>query len=129
MEISIKESLASAISDMSKDLNGFRWRFDWENMTVEQLRALADDYSARLSERIREERIEEERRLDEWASRVADLARLFNVAQSDVVRWDMDAEEAQDLEQYAWSLGLPYRSQLVHAVAAGDAVLVAKNTV
>lgn len=39
----IRSGLIGAISDTSKDLNGFRMRLDWSEYTDEQLKSILDD--------------------------------------------------------------------------------------
>jgi len=51
-----KGRIAGEISDISKDLHGFRYRCDWQRMTVTELRNMRNDFQQRLEEDINRER-------------------------------------------------------------------------
>ena len=63
-----REELSSFISDVYKDIHGFRPRFyDYNNMSIEELRAVAD----RLSEEARYEMMEHDARVEARKQMVA----------------------------------------------------------
>ena len=107
-------SLISYISDAHKDAHGFRPRhFDYESMSMDELKALADRISDEVVESIK---LEEEREASAYKAWKTHLRNLMDMGASNIKQalvWDMQAENADeyDLGYYCFLKGISYRKE------------------
>ena len=109
-----RQSLISYISDAHKDAHGFRPRhFDYESMSMDELKALADRISDEVVESIK---LEEEREASAYKAWKTHLRNLMDMGASNIKQalvWDMQAENADeyDLGYYCFLKGISYRKE------------------
>ena len=109
-----RQSLISYISDAHKDAHGFRPRhFDYESMSMDELKALADRISDEVAESIK---LEEEREASAYQAWKTHLRGLMDMGASNIKQalvWDMQAENADeyDLGYYCFLKGISYRKE------------------
>tara|TARA_B100000073_G_C23517827_1_gene486597 strand:+ start:189 stop:716 length:528 start_codon:yes stop_codon:yes gene_type:complete len=109
-----RQSLISYISDAHKDAHGFRPRhFDYESMSMDELKALADRISDEVAESIK---LEEEREASAYKAWKTHLRNLMDMGASNIKQalvWDMQAENADeyDLGYYCFLKGISYRKE------------------
>ena len=107
-------SLISYISDAHTDAHGFRPRhFDYESMSMDELKALADRISDEVVESIK---LEEEREASAYKAWKTHLRNLMDMGASNIKQalvWDMQAENADeyDLGYYCFLKGISYRKE------------------
>lgn len=112
IEDAIKWDLYSTISDVSKDANGFRARFNWQEMTIAELEADLEYYYKAANETYEREVKWEKRATIAWK---AHLRHLVSIGAGDIqtaLKWDMAAEDADmDPGMYCYLKGISYRKE------------------
>ena len=106
-DLSEEEQLLQYISDTHKSAYGFRPRGpQYDNMSVEELRAELDrlgDIAERVYE---EEQKREEQNADHWDLEIADLQDIGAQDRATAIKWHMQANDADwDVEHYVWKCG------------------------
>ena len=106
-------SLVSYISDAHKDAHGFRPRhFDYDSMSMDELKALADRISDEVVESIK---LEEAREAEAYKSWKEHLGSLMDMGASNIkqaLQWDLDAEDVNgDLGYYCYLKGISYHKE------------------
>lgn len=111
-----RDRLISYISDVSKDARGYRTRLNWDEYSMEELQAIADDFTEEL-------RMEMKRGEEHAQKCIADFERLvqecINMGAGDretAIRWIVESHEEMDLSHddpsyICYYLGLPYRME------------------
>lgn len=112
IEDAMKWELYGTISDVSKDANGFRARFDWQSMTLDQLQKELDYYYKESLETQEREAKWEEENTTSWK---AHLRHLVSIGAKDIptaLTWDMAAEDANhDPGMYCYLKGISYSKE------------------
>jgi len=93
-EYSDRDMLLAYISDTHKDAYGYRPRYDFGHLSVEELRNILAGLQETVEWQIREE---EEREAEE-ARKTAELAERFGVTVETMQRWMDDASEDYDYD-------------------------------
>jgi hypothetical protein len=115
----LKNDLYSAISDASKDANGFRMRYDISDMTVAELEELCSYWFEQASAAAREEEAAMARAEAKFEETVANLIECGAGDRATAVRWIREANAhedhwGQDEDYIKYSLGVSYRYDLDH---------------
>lgn len=102
-----REALYSEISDCSKEVNGFRMRYNFDDKSTAELIALADHWWSRASESAEEERVELEVAGRMFESLVRQVIADGASDRATAIRWLKDAE-GDDLTvgHMEWMYGL-----------------------
>lgn len=97
------------ISDMSKEARGFRYRFDYTNMTFAELEAECDYWAKEAQAAYAEEQARKEEDVAEFKQLVAKTIDLGAGDEETALRWLIDGEEfysGQDVEHWVWDKGI-----------------------
>ena len=112
IEDAIKWELYGAISDVSKEANGFRARFDWMGMSVAELEKELEYYIKAANETFEREQRWEKRAIISWKSH---LRHLVSIGAKDIrtaLEWDMAAEDVSgDAGFYCYHKGIGYKQE------------------
>ena len=112
IEDAIKWDLYSTISDVSKEANGFRARFDWMGMSVAELEKELEYYIKEANETFEREQKWEEENLQSWKTH---LRHLVSIGAQDIrtaLEWDMAAEDVSgDAGFYCYHKGIGYKQE------------------
>ena len=111
IEDAMKWELYGTISDVSKDANGFRARFDWQSMTLDQLQEELDYYYKESLETQEREAKWEEENLQSWKAHLRHLVSIGAKNIPTALKWDMLAEDAEEPGSYCYSKGLSYSTE------------------
>ena len=105
-----KEDLYGYISDASKDAQGFRTRFNYRDLTVEELMKEADYWERRVIESIEEDKIREAKCIAEFEKLIADTIDMGAADRETAIRWLKSSDEwyENDESYFEYSWGLPY---------------------
>lgn len=108
-DVTLRDQLIQSISDLSKDVNGFRDRRNYSILTDSELIQLRDSYSDLLVTEIARENamyLESQRRWEKW---IAELIECGAGTRRNAIRWDMSAQECSgDVAHYCYTVGLAY---------------------
>ncbi len=100
------------VSDLHKDVYGYRpsqcWWQAWNGMADSEKQAEWDRLMVVLKEEQEYEVRREQRAFDAWSGRINDMVESQGVSHKDAIRWDMDAEGADDVEHYCYLQGIGY---------------------
>ena len=113
------DELYSYISDVSKEANGCRFRFDHTGMTFAQLEAECDSWTRAADDAAAEEKIREARWVEEFQALVQHTIELGAGDEVTALRWLTQDEEfyhSQNVESWVYSHGIlftPYGKELV----------------
>jgi len=109
IEDAMKWELYGTISDVSKDANGFRARFDWQSMTLDQLQEELDYYYKESLETQEREAKWEEENLQSWKAHLRHLVSIGAKNIPTALKWDMSAEDVNgDAGYYCHHKGIGY---------------------
>ena len=99
-----RDSMIDAISDMSKDLYGFRMRHDWDLLSDSDLEKLFKDYERDLVADIEREKLVLDMAFNRWEDDIRSYIRLGARDRATAIRWDMQAYGVRrnDVDQYCW---------------------------
>jgi hypothetical protein len=112
IEDAIKWDLYSTISDVSKDANGFRARFNWQTMTIAELEADLEYYYKAANETYEREVKWEKRATIAWKAHLRHLVSIGAGNIQTALKWDMAAEDADmDPGMYCYQKGISYRKE------------------
>jgi len=112
IEDAIKWELYGAISDVSKDANGFRARFDWMGMSVAELEKELEYYIKASNETQEREQKWEQRATIAWRAHLRHLVSIGAGNIQTALKWDMAAEDADmDPGMYCYLKGISYRKE------------------
>ena len=109
---SARDELLQDISDLTKDVYGFRDRSErYLSLSVEELKKEVDFLVARLEEHVQEEAREQAEALIAYEARIQTYMTDYKLSQADAIRWDMQAEDldVEDIEHYLWRQGLSFK--------------------
>lgn len=117
----------NTFSDLFKDVNGFRPRgalmTDWEDRTPRQKQELWNALCDELEENIKQDKIREQERVEEFEARVADVIELGAGDRQNALRWIASQEtfyHLQSVEHFVWEQGIlftDYGRKLVQELA------------
>lgn len=103
-----RENLINMISDISKDVYGFRLRLNFSAMSDAELETKYESLIESLEVVLAQEKKEKEKSYNEWVSHINFYMAAFNISISDAIRWDMDSYKTTDVEEYCYESNLPY---------------------
>jgi hypothetical protein len=111
----LKDDLYQFISDASKDATGCRLRLDITHMTVEELQAEADYWSARAQEACEDELARQADAIAAFEASVRSAIECGAPTRADAIRWLWEGFKASDPDMAAYgpeafdhAHGLPY---------------------
>jgi hypothetical protein len=100
------------VSDLHKDAYGYRpsqgWWQAWNGMADSEKQAEWDRLIVAFEEEQEYEVRREERNFEAWTGRFLSLCVDLGVSHKDAIRWDMDAEGADDVEHYCYLQGIGF---------------------
>lgn len=108
-EVEQKETLYSAISDMSKDATGHRVRFDYMSYTVEQLKKEFIYWEGQVIESIDRDRREQATAQKYWDAIISKMMSVAKCSRAKAIKWDFEAHDCMDADQYCYEYGMSYR--------------------
>ena len=112
LEDAIKWEMYGTISDISKEANGFRARFDWKACSIDELQKDIEYYSKAADETWKRENEMAKEAKTAWK---AHLRNLVDMGAKDIrtaLKWDMAAEDVEgDLGYYCYHKGLKYSEE------------------
>ena len=112
IEDALKWELYGTISDVSKDANGVRARFDWRSMTLDQLQEELDYYYKESLETQEREAKWEEESTTEWKAHLRHLVSIGAKNIPTALKWDMSAEDSEDdAGYYCYHKGISYSQE------------------
>jgi len=111
IEDAIKWELYGMISDVSKEANGFRARFNWQDMSIDALEKELDYYAKEASETYEREQKWEQEATIEWKAHLRHLVSIGAKDSPTALKWDMLAEDAEEPGSYCYSKGLSYSTE------------------
>lgn len=101
------------VSDLHKDAYGYRpsqgWWRAWNNMADSEKQSEWDRLVEAVEAEFEYEARREQRAFDAWVGRINNIVVTQGVSRQDAIRWDMDAEDADDVEHYCFLQGFGYR--------------------
>ena len=103
------DELYSYISDVSKEANGWRYRFDHTGMTFAQLEAECDYWSAQAQIAIDEERAMADKTVEEFKALVQQTIELGAGDEATALRWltqDQEFYSGQCVEHWVYNQGI-----------------------
>jgi hypothetical protein len=113
----IKWELYGMISDLSKEANGFRLRFDWTQKSVEELQKDVEYYEQEAEAAFEREQKWQQEAVIEWHAHLKSLVSLGAKDFRQALNWDLAAEDCLDDPQgygyYCYTKGLPYSKERV----------------
>ena len=108
-EIQQREQLLTYISDLHKDVNGFRPRGLYDDLSIDELKKECDSLGEELEENYRVSCI---RRIKNWIALKKYFAKLVEMGAKDfrqALHWDMEAEGANgDFDYYCFLKKISY---------------------
>ena len=112
----LKDVLYSAISDASKDANGFRTRLDVSEYSVAELEDLCDYYFKAASEAADEEAAAQDRAVAKFEANIASVIASGAGDRETAIRWfrDANADDMYGDESIRYHLGLPWSYDFDH---------------
>ena len=100
------------VSDLHKDAYGYRpsqgWWLAWNGMEAPEKQAEWDRLIGVLEEEQEYEVRREQRAFDAWSGRINDMIATHGISHRDAIMWDMDAEDADDVDHYCYLVGIGY---------------------
>tara|TARA_B100001939_G_scaffold333391_1_gene333309 strand:- start:4720 stop:5238 length:519 start_codon:yes stop_codon:yes gene_type:complete len=108
-----RHSLVSYIWDAYKDAHGHRPRFmDFDSMSMDELKTLADRISDEVAEAIKEEEEREANAYTAWKAHLKGLMDMGAKNLKQALLWDLDAEGVgDDYGYYCFRKGISYRKE------------------
>jgi hypothetical protein len=104
--------LCTMIYEGHKDAFGFKGRhYDFDSMSMDELRAEADRIGQAIEETMARERLEQQFALGDFELRVQENITMGAITRQDAIRWILQAEgldKERDADYICYSLGLPY---------------------
>ena len=104
-----REQLLTYISDIHKDVYGFRPRGSYDHLSIDELEKECDSLGDELDEIFRMSRIE---RKENWIALKKHFAKLVEMGAKDFrqsLKWDMEAEGANgDFDYYCYLKKISY---------------------
>lgn len=108
-ELTEEEQLLTEISDIFKDINGFRPRGILSGMGVPELRAYLETLYKESEVNFRLEQEAEVERIDTFEKSVKNTMKYCNCDRKDAIRYLMDAHNCKDdYGMFCYENGLPY---------------------
>lgn len=104
-----REDLYSYISDVSKEAQGFRARFDWPRMTTNELEEQAALYQRLAAEEAKAEAARAEAAVNEFKALLDNVMKLGAADEKTALRWLASSEtfyHFQDVEQWVYEQGV-----------------------
>jgi hypothetical protein len=105
-DLTEEEQLLSTISDVYKDINGFRPRSIYNDMSVEQLRSALDDLYVEAEESFNAEQELRKSNDKDFKSTVKGIMEMCRCSFVDAIRYLKDAEDVDDIDYFLWDFGL-----------------------
>jgi hypothetical protein len=104
-----REQLADAISDMSKDATGSRYRVNWQAMTLDELKADFLYWEKAVLDSIDEDERRFAQAQADWEKHIMELIALGAGTRKRAIVWDMQAmgRDGEDVGSYVYHSGLP----------------------
>ncbi len=103
-----REDIISMLSDMSKDAYGFRMRTDYSAYTMEQLEEEVAFLQVQVDASIEADKQNEAAAVLRFEAYISEMMKDHGVDRATAIRWDMEAENADDSDFYCYLKGLPY---------------------
>ena len=104
-----RESILMSISDASKEAYGYRVRRNYAALSDEELLDTYNGYCRDIAIAIAEETEREEAATTAWNAHLAELSDRYGISRKDALRWDMEAEGAEnDPSYYCFLVGIGY---------------------
>lgn len=110
MIVSVREEMLSMISDMIKDVYGFRVSMSiYEDHTEEQLKEEMNRLQIQVEAEIEREEQEQKDAIVRFEAYIAEMMKDHGIDRTTAIRWDIEAEETgEDYGYYCWKKNLPY---------------------
>ena len=109
-EMSRRDQLLSEISDLYKDVNGFRPRRSFDEFSDEQLAEYLTNLGQEANEKFEEDRAYEKEKLAKFRGLISEICDMCNSEPKDAIRYLMDAEGVDELEYLFYRHGLHWVS-------------------
>lgn len=107
-----RKSVLLLISDLHKDVYGFRPSVNYSTWSDEKLFAEWDYLAKRVDEIIEQEKKEKAAAWRYWMKTMEVRAKDLNTSLSNVIRWDIEAHDVNgDLGFYCWQYDLSYEKE------------------
>ena len=108
-----RHSLISYISDVSKDARGYRTRLNWDEYSMEELEAIADDFTEELRREIKREEEREQECIAEFERLVKECIAMGAGDRETAIRWIVEGHDEVNLSHddpsyICFLFGLPY---------------------
>lgn len=103
------DELYSYISDASKDAQGFRVRFEYQDWSFAELEAECDYWSEQVAIAVERERQQEEKDLAKFKALIQHTIELGAGDEETALRWLTQGEQfyhSQDVEHWVWQQGI-----------------------
>lgn len=119
-----REELITEISECSKTANGRRLQTNFSEMSMEELKDLADYYSKEAELQLEREAEETQRAVEAHKSTVQEMIDIGAKDETTALRWltmDCGFDHEQDVESYAWNWNIlftDYGKDLVNKLNA-----------
>ena len=109
-----KDELVTFISEMGKNATGSRVRVDRNEHSLKELEEMADYWSEQSNEAFEEEKIQEQKRVSEFAKRIKFTCKLGAKNYRTAIQWILVADNIAHDNTYGggsicYELNLPYR--------------------
>lgn len=101
-------NMLGSLSDLSKDVYGFRMRYNTDIMTDAEMQDIYDDLLEQLQGVIEQEKHVEQEAIKEFEATVSRLMEQLGASRIKVIEWLMDAENADSNDYFCFCNDLPY---------------------
>ena len=101
-------NLEGIISDLSKEVYGFRMRYNVSTMTTKELQDIHESLFNDLQGVIEQEKHVEDEAVKDFEATVSRLMEQQGIDRPTVIKWLMDAEDAQENDYFCFCNDLPY---------------------
>ena len=106
-QLTEEEQLLTTLSDMHKDVYGFRPRSRYNDMNVEQLRDALETLYEEADAEFAAVQLQQKRNTEEFATAASKVMDMCNCSFVDAVRYLRDAEgDDCDIDYFLWELDL-----------------------
>mgnify|MGYP006292520043 CR=1 FL=1 len=106
----LRDELASTISDMYKDINGYRPRhLDFSTMSIASMESMINDLEIELKQVMLDDEVRQQANIVRFERRVEETIAMGAGDRETAIRWIHDAENTHGDDDYlCFTLDLPY---------------------
>ena len=96
-----REAMMDSMSDLSKEIYGFRWRYDYANMSDADMQNEYDRLLVELDRVVAQEECDQKNADFLYEVEVMGLEKDYKLTRKDAIRWMMQAQNFNEAEMYS----------------------------